>query len=79
MASQLELISRAALCRRLAKREPANQALWMAEAENWSRLSKERSFAARREQKSAQEPGACVAKLQPARHCRADVPVDKDR
>jgi hypothetical protein len=42
MASQLELNSRAALCRQLAKREPANQALWMAEAENWSRLSKEK-------------------------------------
>ena len=41
MTSQLELNSRAALCRQLAKCEPANQALWMAEAENWSRLSKE--------------------------------------
>jgi hypothetical protein len=40
MTSQLELNSRAALCRQLAKREPANRALWMAEAENWSRLSK---------------------------------------
>ena len=26
---------------RLAKREPANRILWMAEAEHWSRLSKE--------------------------------------
>jgi hypothetical protein len=40
MTSQLELTSRAALCRHLAKREPANGVLWMAEAENWSRLSK---------------------------------------
>jgi hypothetical protein len=42
MISQLEFSSRAALCRQLAKQEPANHALWMAEAENWSRLSKER-------------------------------------
>jgi hypothetical protein len=41
MTDQLELNSRAALCRRLAEREPANRTLWMAEAENWSRLSKE--------------------------------------
>jgi hypothetical protein len=27
---------------KLAKREPANRILWMAEAENWSRLSKQR-------------------------------------
>ena len=39
MTSQLELSLRAALCRQLAKREPANRTLWMAEAENWSRLS----------------------------------------
>ena len=42
MTGQLELNSRAELCRQLAKREPANRTLWMAEAENWSRLSKER-------------------------------------
>ena len=42
MTSQLELTSRAALCRQLAKREPANGVFWMAEAENWSRLSKQR-------------------------------------
>lgn len=41
MTSQLELTSRAALCRQLAKREPANGVFWMAEAENWSRLSKQ--------------------------------------
>ena len=39
MVSQLELHSRARLCRQLAKREPANRALWMAEAGTWSRLS----------------------------------------
>jgi hypothetical protein len=33
MISQLELDSRAALCRQLAKREPAHEALWLAEAE----------------------------------------------
>jgi hypothetical protein len=42
MASQLELSARAALCRQLAKREPTNRVLWMAEAENWSRLSHEK-------------------------------------
>src|SRR5260370_20589047 len=43
MRSHFELSSRAALCRRLAKREPNNRALWMAEAESWSRLSQEPS------------------------------------
>jgi len=42
MTSQSELNWRAALCRQLAKQEPANRGLWMAEAENWSRLSKEK-------------------------------------
>ena len=42
MISRLELNSRIRLCRQLAKREPANRALWMAEAGNWSRLSKEK-------------------------------------
>jgi hypothetical protein len=42
MASQLELSARAALCKELAKREPTNRVLWMAEAENWSRLSNEK-------------------------------------
>jgi hypothetical protein len=43
MTSHLELSSRAALCRQLAVREPNNRALWMAEAETWSRLSQEPS------------------------------------
>jgi hypothetical protein len=42
MTSQLELNSRAALCKQLAKREPANRAFWLAEAENWLRLSKDK-------------------------------------
>jgi hypothetical protein len=42
MTDQSELTSRAALCRKLAQREPANRMFWMAEAENWSRLSKEK-------------------------------------
>jgi hypothetical protein len=42
MTSQLELNSRAALCKQLAEREPANRALWLAEAENWLRLSKDK-------------------------------------
>jgi hypothetical protein len=40
MISQAELDSRAALCRQLARREPVYQALWLAEAECWSRLSR---------------------------------------
>ena len=42
MTTRLEFILRAALCRQLAKREPANRSLWMAEAENWLRLLKEK-------------------------------------
>jgi len=42
MTTRLEFILRAALCRQLAKREPANRSLWMAEAENWLCLSKEK-------------------------------------
>ncbi|KRR08066.1 hypothetical protein CQ12_14525 [Bradyrhizobium jicamae] len=41
MASQLELSSRAALCRLLAQREPDSKIYWLAEAENWLRLSRE--------------------------------------
>jgi hypothetical protein len=42
MTDQAELNSRAALCRKLAQREPANRIFWIAEAESWSRLSKKR-------------------------------------
>jgi hypothetical protein len=42
MTDQSEFSSRAALCRKLALREPGNRTFWMAEAENWSRLSKEK-------------------------------------
>jgi hypothetical protein len=41
MTSHLELSSRAALCRRLARREPNSRIYWLAEAENWLRLSRE--------------------------------------
>lgn len=40
MTSHLELSSRAALCRQLARREPNSKTYWLAEAENWSRLSR---------------------------------------
>jgi hypothetical protein len=49
MIDQLEFALRASLCRQLAKREPANRIFWIAEAENWSRLSKERSRSAAEE------------------------------
>ncbi len=42
MTDHSEFNSRAALCRKLAQREPANGMFWMAEAENWSRLAKEK-------------------------------------
>ena len=42
MIDQSELNSRAALCRKLAQCEPVNRIFWIAEAENWSRLSKEK-------------------------------------
>ena len=42
MTSLQECTSRAALCRQLAEREPANGVLWMAEAENWSRQSRKK-------------------------------------
>jgi hypothetical protein len=61
MTSQLELSLRAALCRQLAKREPANRTLWMAEAENWSRLSNEKLPGEARA-----KIGFCIASLRPA-------------
>ena len=53
MTDQLEFNLRATLCRQLAEREPANRAFWMAEAENWSRLSKEESCGAAEEKISS--------------------------
>ena len=53
MTSLVEFSSRAALCRQLAKREPANGVLWMAEAAIWSRLSKEKLRGDARNQISA--------------------------
>ncbi|KRQ90390.1 hypothetical protein [Bradyrhizobium valentinum] len=41
MTDRLEFDLRATLCRQLAKREPENRIFWIAEAESWSRLSKE--------------------------------------
>jgi hypothetical protein len=41
MTSHQELWSRAALCRQLARREPKSKTYWLAEAENWLRLSRE--------------------------------------
>jgi hypothetical protein len=40
MINQLELNSRAALCRQLARREPNSKVYWLAEAENWLRLAR---------------------------------------
>jgi hypothetical protein len=42
MTSQAECRSHAALCTQLAGQEPRNRCVWMAEAEYWLRLSKER-------------------------------------
>jgi hypothetical protein len=40
MINQTELNLRAALCRQLARREPNSKVYWLAEAENWLRLSR---------------------------------------
>jgi hypothetical protein len=53
MTGQLEFDLRATLCRQLAEREPANRVFWMAEAENWSRLSKEKCRAAAEEKNNS--------------------------
>jgi hypothetical protein len=49
MTDQFEFDLRATLCRQLAEREPANRVFWIAEAESWSRLSKEKSRGAAEE------------------------------
>ncbi len=41
MTSLLEFNARAALCRRFARQEPGSRHIWLAEAERWSRLTKE--------------------------------------
>jgi hypothetical protein len=55
MTGRSEFNSRAELCRKLAEREPANRTIWMAEAENWLRLSEETPH---RENEEEIEPGA---------------------
>ena len=64
MTSHLEFSARAALCRKLAKHEPANRRLWMAEAESWSRLSKVRFRG---------EVGATIASWQACGRVRQDA------
>ena len=46
MTSLLECNARAALCRQLARLEPASQSLWLAEAERWSHFTREPGAAA---------------------------------
>jgi hypothetical protein len=41
MTSLQELSARAVLCRQLANLEPDSRNLWLAEAERWSRLTRE--------------------------------------
>ena len=65
MIDQLEFALRAALCRQLANREPANRAIWMAEAENWSRLSKGRGRGAAEEEISSGITASLREKLAP--------------
>ena len=62
MASQPELRSRAALCIKPAKREPANRVLWIAEAESWSRQSNE-NFAASQSKHQAADSNAIIARI----------------
>jgi hypothetical protein len=58
-----EFDARAALCRRLAKLEPLNGQLWLAEAEKWSRLAQTEMRGGGRSQDSA--PDAVEAKFDP--------------
>jgi hypothetical protein len=62
MASQPELRSRTALCIQLAKREPANRVLWIAEAESWSRQSNE-NFAASQSKHQAADSNATIVRI----------------
>jgi len=55
MTSHLELSSRAALCRQLARREPNSRIYWLAEAEHWQRLSGEPVYPVRNGQRDAFE------------------------
>jgi hypothetical protein len=55
MAGHIELNSRAALCRQLARREPNSKVYWLAEAEKWSRLSRQPVEAVRNGQRDAFE------------------------
>lgn len=43
MKSRMEYGARAALCRRLAIREPVHGAIWLAEAERWLQLAQVQS------------------------------------
>ncbi|MEO8320044.1 MAG: hypothetical protein ABJA75_03650 [Bradyrhizobium sp.] len=55
MTSHLELSSRAALCRQLARREPNSKTYWLAEAENWLRLARKPLHLERNGQRDAFE------------------------
>lgn len=55
MTGHIELNSRAALCRRLARREPNSKVYWLAEAESWSRLSRQPVEAVRNGQRDGFE------------------------
>ncbi|MBX9650124.1 MAG: hypothetical protein K2X57_24050 [Xanthobacteraceae bacterium] len=55
MTSHLELSSRAALCRELARREPNSKTYWLAEAESWLRLSRKPSHPKQNGQRDAFE------------------------
>lgn len=50
MTSLLECNARAALCRQLARLEPAGKNLWLAEAANWSHLTQEPRVASRHDE-----------------------------
>jgi hypothetical protein len=47
MKTLREFRAKAALCRQLAVREPANRDLWFAEAEKWRREEQEEIFGTR--------------------------------
>jgi hypothetical protein len=63
MTERSELNSRAALCRKLAQHEPANRTIWMAEAANWSRLSKRKPHDADHDADSVEIDSGILARL----------------
>ena len=75
MAGLPEFIARAALCRRLAKLEPASGHLWLAEAEKWSRLAQARLRAPSATEKAPGLPQSDEVSVSSERSARKPPPL----